>query len=247
MFCDRRGSIRPGQKRKAAARVARNRRLNQPDGIHPTPAGHRILARTVWTVLQPLLTAGRIRSNVDLADARTRDDIIAQLGLPADGLVISGFDRPNIRYTIIEKHSAREQLLRFIEEMHDLPAMENGVPSILVGDLNIAPLETDVWSHKQLLDVVSHTPIEVEALGRLQAAHDWVDLGRRFIPAPERGFTWWSYRSKDWTANDRGRRLDHMWASREVADKAVSHKVCEPCRSWLKPSDHVPLVTEFDF
>ncbi|WP_426060118.1 arylesterase [Hymenobacter sp. B1770] len=37
--------------------VGGNRRLNQPDGIHPTPAGHRILARTVWTVLQPLLEA----------------------------------------------------------------------------------------------------------------------------------------------------------------------------------------------
>jgi exodeoxyribonuclease-3 len=34
---------------------------------------------------------------------------------------------------------------------------------ILVGDLNIAPLETDVWSHKALLKVVSHTPIESNA------------------------------------------------------------------------------------
>ncbi len=120
-------------------------------------------------------------------------------------------------------------------------------PTILTGDFNIAPLECDVWSHKQLLDVVSHTPIEVEALGRLFAAHDWVDLGRQFIPAPARCYTWWSYRAKDWAASDRGRRLDHMWASRSVADKAVAHRVCEPCRSWVKPSDHVPIVTEFDF
>ncbi|MEN2710770.1 exodeoxyribonuclease III [Sphingomonas sp. NPDC092331] len=120
------------------------------------------------------------------------------------------------------------------------------VPSILTGDFNVAPLESDVWSHKQLLDVVSHTPIEVETLGRLQAANDWVDLGRHFIPAPARYYSWWSYRAKDWAASDRGRRLDHMWASRDVAAKAVSHKVCEPCRSWLKPSDHVPIVTEFD-
>lgn len=121
------------------------------------------------------------------------------------------------------------------------------VPTIMVGDFNIAPLECDVWSHKQLLDVVSHTPIEVETLGRLQASHDWVDLGRRFIPAPERCFTWWSYRAKDWAASDRGRRLDHMWASPDVAVRAVDHHVHEPCRGWLKPSDHVPLVTEFAF
>lgn len=138
------------------------------------------------------------------------------------------------------------QKLDFLERMITW-AGDLKVPSILVGDFNIAPLECDVWSHKQLLDVVSHTPIEVETLNRLQAAHDWVDIGRKFIPAPARYYSWWSYRSKDWTANDRGRRLDHMWASPEVAAKATAHKVCEPCRSWLKPSDHVPLITEFDF
>lgn len=120
-------------------------------------------------------------------------------------------------------------------------------PTLLVGDFNVAPLECDVWSHKQLLDVVSHTPIEVETLGKLQAAHDWVDLGRAFIPAPERLYTWWSYRARDWAASDRGRRLDHMWASKDVASQAVAHRAHEPCRSWLKPSDHVPIVTEFRF
>jgi exodeoxyribonuclease-3 len=119
-------------------------------------------------------------------------------------------------------------------------------PTLIVGDFNVAPLECDVWSHKALLDVVSHTPVEVEALERLRAAHDWVDLGRRFIPAPERCFTWWSYRSPDFTTNDRGRRLDHMWASKELAKTAVAHAVHEPVRAWERPSDHVPLVVELD-
>jgi exodeoxyribonuclease-3 len=118
-------------------------------------------------------------------------------------------------------------------------------PTIIVGDFNVAPLECDVWSHKQLLTVVSHTPIEVEALGRLQQSNDWVDLGRHFHPAPKRLHTWWSYRSADFTKNDRGRRLDHMWATPDVARQAVRHVVHEPCRSWERPSDHVPLVTEF--
>lgn len=120
-----------------------------------------------------------------------------------------------------------------------------GVPTLLVGDFNIAPLESDVWSHKQLLDVVSHTPIEVETLARLQASNDWVDLGRRFVPPPQRLYTWWSYRAKDWQASDRGRRLDHMWATADVAATATAHHVFEDCRSWLKPSDHIPLMTEF--
>src|SRR3546814_19978063 len=79
-------------------------------------------------------------------------------------------------------------------------------PTILVGDFNVAPLECDVWSHKQLLNVVSHTPIECELLARLQAAHDWVDLGRKFVPAPPRLYTWWRYRARDWSVQpERGR------------------------------------------
>ena len=136
------------------------------------------------------------------------------------------------------------QKLDFIERMTRWSEGLSG-PTLLVGDFNIAPLESDVWSHKALLDVVSHTPVEVEALEGLQASNDWVDLGRRFVPAPERLYTWWSYRAKDWLASDRGRRLDHMWASPDVARTATRHEVFEDCRSWIKPSDHIPLMTEF--
>lgn len=138
------------------------------------------------------------------------------------------------------------QKLDFLARMTDWSS-ELDESTILTGDFNIAPLESDVWNHKQLLDVVSHTPIEVEALARLQASHGWVDLGRHFNPAPARLYTWWSYRAKDWAASDRGRRLDHMWVSPSIADKAIAHDVHEPCRDWGKPSDHVPIVTEFAF
>ncbi len=115
-------------------------------------------------------------------------------------------------------------------------------PAILTGDFNIAPLECDVWSHKALINVVSHTPVEVEALDRLRQAHDWIDIGRAFVPAPQRCFTWWSYRSPDFSKNDRGRRLDHMWASPTLAGALKGHRVLEPCRMWERPSDHVPVT-----
>lgn len=118
-------------------------------------------------------------------------------------------------------------------------------PTLIVGDFNIAPLESDVWSHKQLLKVVSHTPLEVDTLDRFRTAHGWVDLGREFIRDPKRYYSWWSYRSKDYRVGDRGRRLDHMWASPDLAAKAVRHDIYEDCRGWEKPSDHIPLVTEF--
>ena len=104
-------------------------------------------------------------------------------------------------------------------------------PTILVGDLNIAPLPADVWSHKALLKVVSHTPVEVDALNRLKDSNSWVDLGRHFHPAPARLHTWWSYRSPDWTVNDRGRRLDHMWATADVAARATSRALTGRTRS----------------
>jgi len=136
------------------------------------------------------------------------------------------------------------QQLDFIERMTQWSAGLD-VPTILVGDLNIAPLESDVWSHKQLLNVVSHTAVEIAAMDRLKTSNDWVDLGRHFMPAPARLFTWWSYRNVDRHVADRGRRLDHMWATADVAATALEHKVFEDCRDWLKPSDLIPIMTEF--
>jgi exodeoxyribonuclease-3 len=120
-------------------------------------------------------------------------------------------------------------------------------PTILVGDLNVAPGENDVWSHKQLLDVVSHTPAETSRLSSALQAGRFVDLARLHRPDPERLFTWWSYRSPDWTKNNRGRRLDHIWASADIAaaSRAEAFHIHIPCRSWERPSDHVPVVAGF--
>ena len=52
--------------------------------------------------------------------------------------------------------------------------------SILVGDLNVAPHENDVWSHKALLPVVSHTPIETDKLKSIIAQGSWIDTLRRY-------------------------------------------------------------------
>lgn len=117
---------------------------------------------------------------------------------------------------------------------------------IIVGDLNIAPLETDVWSHKQLLKVVSHTPVEVEHLARLQNSLGWHDVMRHFVPEPAPLYTWWSYRAKDWRASNRGRRLDHVWVTPKLARKAISMQVACELRDWDKCSDHAPVITEFE-
>ena len=119
-------------------------------------------------------------------------------------------------------------------------------PLISVGDFNIAPYENDVWSHKQLLKVVSHTPIEVEKLNNMKKSLDWIDTSRHFIPEEEKCYTWWSYRNRDWKKSNRGRRLDHIWATPALRDRLRGHKILESARDWEKPSDHVPLIVDFD-
>jgi exodeoxyribonuclease-3 len=139
--------------------------------------------------------------------------------------------------------------LAFLEEMAEWIRL-GGIaqsPAILAGDLNIAPLETDVWNHKALLSVVSHTPIEVEKFWAVHAAGPWVDALRHFIPPEERLYTWWSYRARDWRKSDRGRRLDHIWVSESLKPHLDAARVLPDSRGWEKPSDHVPVIAELQF
>ncbi len=117
--------------------------------------------------------------------------------------------------------------------------------TVLVGDLNIAPLEHDVWSHKQLLGVVSHTPVEVEHMTAWLRA-GFQDAIRHFVPADEKLYTWWSYRNQDWRRSDRGRRLDHIWVSPDLVPSLVGMEILRDARDWPQTSDHVPVMLELD-
>lgn len=138
--------------------------------------------------------------------------------------------------------------LAFLDEMRASETLHPAAPerAIMVGDLNVAPLECDVWSHKQLLKVVSHTPIECEKLTAVQTAGNWVDAVRMHVPAPEKLFTWWSYRSPDWAAADKGRRLDHIWVAPALADRLAAIDVRKDSRGWMRPSDHVPVTATLE-
>jgi len=138
--------------------------------------------------------------------------------------------------------------LSFLDELRDCPNMLPGRQqrSIVVGDLNVAPLECDVWNHKALLKVVSHTPIECEKLFAAQKAGNWIDAARLFVREPEKLFTWWSYRSPDWRAADKGRRLDHIWVTPALGDRIATIDVEKNARGWARPSDHVPVTATLD-
>ena len=137
------------------------------------------------------------------------------------------------------------QKLDYLRDMRDAFRAASPKRAILVGDLNIAPREDDVWDHKKLLKVVSHTPIEVEHFNDVMTAGDWHDVTRADIPAG-RPYSWWSYRAKDWDAADKGRRLDHIWATGDIKSAAHSSRVLRDARGWEKPSDHAPVFATFD-
>ena len=136
--------------------------------------------------------------------------------------------------------------LKFIDWMTAHFAAQKNKKIIIVGDLNVAPLEHDVWSHKQLLKIVSHTPIEVEKMARLQGSLDFLDTHRHFVDPSEKLYSWWSYRNRDWRGSDRGRRLDHVWLTQPLAARLRAVYVLKGARDWQQASDHVPVIVDID-
>lgn len=135
--------------------------------------------------------------------------------------------------------------LRFVAEMQERLKADSERPTLIAGDLNIAPYEEDVWSHKQLLKVVSHTPVETELFEATRSALDYTDTMRRHIAMDEKLYTWWSYRAKDWRASNRGRRLDHVWTCPKWADHSTAVAVHSEARDWEKASDHAPVIVDY--
>lgn len=139
--------------------------------------------------------------------------------------------------------------LRFLDEMTAWCRASGvaGQRAVLVGDLNVAPHENDVWSHRHMINVVSHTPVEVARMDRLRQAGAWVDGVRRFIPETSKAYSWWPYTAGEWQASDRGRRLDHVWVTPDLAPSLSGARILRDVRGWgPKPSDHVPVVVDFD-
>ena len=132
-----------------------------------------------------------------------------------------------------------------------MAARDPAAPLLLAGDLNIAPGEHDVWNHRHMSRIVSHTPAEVEAMAALQGSLGFTDLVRAAIPEPQKLYSWWSYRAADFRASNRGLRLDHLWASPGLmaaarADGPVQARVHDEVRAWARPSDHAPVSVDLD-
>ena len=160
--------------------------------------------------------------------------------------VPAGGDEPDPADQSEIRAQARRFSTRCATCTHMLPARDER--SILVGDLNVAPLRA------RRLEPQADARGRVAHADRMREAHRRAE-GRRLdrrrartsCREPEKLYTWWSYRSPDWAAADKGRRLDHIWvvagARRPASRRSRSTK---DARGWERPSDHVPVTATLD-
>jgi exodeoxyribonuclease III len=211
--------------------------VNAQKGYHGVAIASRIPIKQTST--HDFCKSGEARhvaATLELPGETAEDIEIHNFYVPAGGDIPDPQENPKYKHK-----------LEFLDEMRFFFDSMNGRDEkqlMLVGDLNVAPLEFDVWSHKALLSVVSHTPEEVERLNLIFQAGDWKDPIRQVFPEPERVFTWWSYRSPNWALANKGRRLDHMWINPKLAARATRVEILKEVRGWERPSDHVPVVLE---
>lgn len=140
--------------------------------------------------------------------------------------------------------------LDFYEKLTaELARRDPKAPLAVVGDLNVAPGEFDVWNHRYMSKIVSHTPIEIEAMGALTSSLGFLDLLREAHPEPQKLASWWSYRTQDFRQSARGLRLDHILVTPGLRDAAfrsgaAAARVHEDVRAWERPSDHAPVSAD---
>jgi exodeoxyribonuclease-3 len=113
----------------------------------------------------------------------------------------------------------------------------------LVGDFNVAPEDRDVHDPKAWEGSVHVSPEERAALGRLLEA-GLVDTFRLFEQPPA-SFSWWDYRMGAFRRNH-GLRIDLVLASRALAERCTGCTIDRVPRTWERPSDHTPVVADFD-
>ncbi len=117
-------------------------------------------------------------------------------------------------------------------------------PVVWVGDLNIAPEDRDVYDPKRL---AGHVCFHPDVRQRLKKVMTWgfVDVFRMHCDEVGK-YTFWDYRMPGAFARNLGWRLDHIMATPEVAEMSTACHIDTAPRAADRPSDHTPVVAQFD-
>ena len=123
---------------------------------------------------------------------------------------------------------------------------------IILGDLNISPEDIDIGigenNRKRWLATgkCSFLPEEREWLEKIKT-WGFFDSYRKFFPDSNDKFSWFDYRSRGFDDNPkRGLRIDHLWVTKPLLDRAVESEIDYEIRGMEKPSDHAPVWTKFE-
>ncbi len=133
-----------------------------------------------------------------------------------------------------------ERLLAFFEKNFK-PAQ----PVLWAGDFNIAPEARDLYDPEGLLGHVCFHPQVHQALNRLMQ-WGFTDVFRMFCDEAGQ-YTFWDYRERGGLSRNRGWRLDHIMVTKPLAKKATACYIDKEPRLAERPSDHTPIVAEFDW
>ncbi len=113
---------------------------------------------------------------------------------------------------------------------------------VVLGDFNIAPKDEDVYDAEKWGEGILCSPKERAALKSL------LDLGLtdvfRLFDQPEKTFSWWDYRAAGFRRNA-GLRIDLILTSEAMTKACSASYVDKEPRGWERPSDHTPVVAEF--
>ena len=117
-------------------------------------------------------------------------------------------------------------------------------PLLWTGDLNVAPEDMDVTSPEKKQD---HPSVHRDAKEALAQVKSWgfIDLFRKYRPIPGE-FSFWDYRVAGALERNIGWRIDHLLATRSLAQKSTDAYVVRELRAMEKPSDHTAVVAVFD-
>lgn len=147
---------------------------------------------------------------------------------------------------INKKFAHKLKYLNDMEKWFKNNRLNADYPMSLCGDLNVAPHDNDVWSHKAMQKTVSHTPAEISRLNNAKNSIGWSDILRETVEDNVKLFTWWSYRQPDWKTSNKGRRLDHIWLNQILKTRYNYSGIFKNTRDWERPSDHVPIYVNID-
>lgn len=149
---------------------------------------------------------------------------------------------PNGQHPDSDKYAYK---LGWLADFRDYLAAERTAHGLVAagGDYNIAPADADIYDAEAWGEGILATPRERTAFRELLAA-GYADAFRLF-ESGDGHFSWWDYRQMAFVRN-LGLRIDHFLLSQQLAERATSCAVDKTPREWERPSDHAPVVVEFD-